>query len=117
MTNQREIGITKLVVGLAAVVLISVAGAGADMPARLSAVKVTTRDDGTGVAVTTGVLPKYHASLIDPRRLVIDFENTQYEWKTTPVGGSAEPIKEIRGSQFRKGVARLVVHLSRAATY
>jgi type IV pilus assembly protein PilQ len=117
MTNQREISIPKLVVGLAAVVLISVAGAGAETPARLTDVSVSTRDDATSVAVKTGGVPKYRASLIDPRRLVVDFEDTQYEWRKTPVAGAAEPIKEIRGSQFRKGIARLVVQLSRPAKY
>jgi type IV pilus assembly protein PilQ len=117
MTNQREISIPKLLVGLAAVMLISVAGAAAETPARLTDVAVSVMEDATSVTVKTGALPKYHASLIDPRRLVIDFEGTQYEWRKVPLPGTAEPIKEIRGSQFRKGIARLVVQLSKPATF
>src|SRR5438132_7401029 len=117
MRDQTGISIPKFLVGLAVVMLISVAGAGAETPARLSDVSVRTTDGATSVAVTTGGVPKYHASLIDPRRLVIDFDSTTYDWRKTPLGDVGDPIKEIRGSQFRKGIARLVVQLSRAATY
>ena len=34
-----------------------------------------------------------------------------------PVPASPEPVRELRGSQFRKGVARLVVELRRPAPY
>ena len=47
---------------------------------------------------------------------IIDFQNTQYEWRKIPLPGN-DPIKEIRGSQFRKGIARLVVQLSRTTKY
>jgi len=115
MTN--EISILKSLVGLVVVMLISVAGAGAETPTRLTDVSVSTSDDATTVTVKTGTLPKYHASLIDPRRLVIDFDDTQYQWRKTPLPGTTDPIKEIRGSQFRKRVARLVVQLSRPTRY
>jgi type II secretory pathway component HofQ len=117
MTNQPEVSIPKLLVGLAVVMLISVASVGAGTPARLTDVSVATKDDGTTVTVKTGGVPKYHASLIDPRRLVVDFEDTRYQWRKTPLPGASAPIKEIRGSQFRKGIARLVVQLSRPAKY
>ena len=116
MTNQRGIGIPKFIVGLTAVMLISVALAGAEEP-RLTDVSVGSRDDATTVTVKTGAAPKYHAALVDPRRLVIDFEDTQYEWRKTPMPGTTDPIKEIRGSQFKKGVSRLVVQLARPARY
>lgn len=116
MTN-REISIPRFLVGLAVVMVISVAAAGAEAPTRLTDVSVGTKDDATTVTVKTGGTPKYHATLIDPRRLVVDFQDTQYEWRKAPLAGSAEPIKEIRGSQFRKDVARLVVQLSRPSRY
>ena len=116
MTNQRGFGIPKFIVGLTAVMLISVALAGAEEP-RLTDVSVGSRDDATTVTVKTGAAPKYHAAFIDPRRLVIDFENTQYEWRKTPMPGTTDPVKEIRGSQFKKGVSRLVVQLARPARY
>jgi hypothetical protein len=117
MINQREISIPKLLIGLAAMMLISVAGAGAETPARLTDVSVSAKDDATSVTVKTGSVPKYHASLIDPRRLVVDFEGTEYEWRKTPLPGTADPIKEIRGSQFRKGITRLVIQLSKPAKF
>jgi len=116
MTHQRGIGIPKFIVGLTAVMLMSVALAGAEEP-RLTDVSVGSRDDATTVTVKTGAAPKYHAALVDPRRLVIDFENTQYEWRKTPMPGTTDPIKEIRGSQFKKGVSRLVVQLARPTRY
>ena len=115
--NLSEISIPKLLAGLAVVMLISVAGAGAETPARLSDVSVDTKGDATSVTVKIGAAPKYSAALIDPRRLVVDFEDTEYDWRKTPLPGSSDPIKEIRGSQFRKGIARLVVQLSQPATY
>jgi len=117
MTKQTEISIPKRLVGLAVMMLISVSGAGAEMPARLTDVTVDTKSDATSVTVKMGGVPRYQASLIDPRRLVVDFEETEYEWRKTPLPVAANPIKEIRGSQFRKGVARLVVQLSQSATY
>jgi type IV pilus assembly protein PilQ len=117
MTNLSEISIPKLLAGLAVVMLISVAGAGAETPARLTDVSVDTKGDATNVTVKIGAAPKYSAALIDPRRLVVDFEDTEYEWRKTPLPGSSDPIKEIRGSQFRRGIARLVVQLSQPATY
>src|SRR5947207_10112587 len=113
----REISIPKVIIGLAVVMLISVAFSGAETATSLTDVTVSTTDGATHVAITTGGTPKYHATLIDPRRLVIDFEGTQYQWRKAPLPGSADPIKEIRGSQFRKDVARLVVQLSRPSRY
>jgi type IV pilus assembly protein PilQ len=117
MINQREISIPKRLIGLVAAMLISVAGAGAETPARLTDVSVSAKDDATSVTVKTGSVPKYHASLIDPRRLVIDFEGTQYEWRKTPLPAATDPIKEIRGSQYRKGITRLVIELSKPAKF
>src|SRR5262245_35767474 len=92
----------------------------ADVPGpsrELKDVKVETRP--TGVAVTLEVTghPKYEATLIDsPYRLVVDIGGTfrapSMRWTSTP-----EPIKEIRGSQFKSGTARLVVELNRKAAY
>jgi len=116
MTKQRRISIPKFIGGLTVMMLMAVATTWAD-DTRLTDVSVGTRDDATTVTVKTSAAPKYHAALIDPRRLVIDFADTQYEWKKTPQPGTADPIKEIRGSQFKKGVSRLVVQLARPARY
>jgi len=61
---------------------------------------VSAINGATYVMVTTGSTAKYHAKLVDPRRLVIDFEDTRYQWRTAPFPGSGDPVEEIRGSQF-----------------
>jgi type II secretory pathway component GspD/PulD (secretin) len=116
MTN-REISIPKVIVGLAVVMLISVARAGAETPTRLTEVAVSTIQGSTYIMVTTGGTARYQAKLVDPTRLVVDFEDTRYQWRTGPVPGSGDRIQEIRGSQYKKDVARLVVHLSRPVRY
>jgi type IV pilus assembly protein PilQ len=115
--TKREISIPKVIVGLAVVMLISAAGSGAETPTRLTEVAVSAINGATYVMVTTGGTAKYQAKLIDPRRLVIDFEDTRYQWRTAPFPGSGDPVEEIRGSQFKKDVARLVVQLSRPIRY
>ncbi|HYE94048.1 MAG TPA: AMIN domain-containing protein, partial [Terriglobales bacterium] len=113
MTNRREVSIPSFIAGLVVVVMLaSVAGIRAEGLSRVTDVSVRSTPDATTVSVETAGTPKYQASLIDPRRLVIDFEDTEYGWRKTPLAG-AGPIKEIRGSQFRKGVSRLVVQLAR----
>jgi type II secretory pathway component GspD/PulD (secretin) len=116
MTN-REISIPKVIAGLAVVMLISVAGAGAETPTRLTEVAVSTIQGSTYIMVTTGGTARYRAKLVDPNRLVVDFEDTKYQWRTGAFPGTGDPIEEIQGSQFKKDVARLVVHLSRPVRY
>jgi type II secretory pathway component HofQ len=116
MTN-REISIPKVIAGLAVVMLISVAGAGAETPTRLTEVAVSTIQGSTYIMVTTGGTARYRAKLVDPNRLVVDFEDTKYQWRTGAFPGPGGPIEEIQGSQFKKDVARLVVHLSRPVRY
>ncbi len=92
--------------------------AGVPGPSReLKDVKVETRPTGVAVTVETSGQPKYDATLIDsPFRLVVDIGGTfaapRMRWTSTP-----DPIKEIRGSQYKSGTARLVVELTRKASY
>lgn len=89
-----------------------------DAPARLNDVVVQSVDGTVTVSIAIMGAPKYRNELIDgPFRLVFDFEDTLYGWKKTRVSVGAGPVKEIRGSQFRVGVARLVVELTRKAPY
>jgi type II secretory pathway component HofQ len=117
MTNQREISFLKVILGLAAVMLITVAGSGAETPTRLSDVAISAINGATYVVVTTGGRAKYQARLVDPSRLVVDFEDTRYQWRADALRGSGDPVAEIRGSQFKKDVARLVVQLSHPTRY
>jgi type IV pilus secretin PilQ/predicted competence protein len=85
---------------------------------QLSDISVTTQEDTATIVVKTSGPPKYQADLIDaPTRLVIDFEDTDYAWRKTPLAVSAAPLKQIRGSQYRKGTARVVVELTRKVGY
>ena len=90
---------------------------GTDTPAQFKGVKVTERPDGLAVAIETSGPIKYQAALFEaPDRIVIDMAGTyaasRSRWTTNP-----EPIREIRGSQWKPDTARLVVELTRHATY
>ncbi len=94
------------------------AGAQTAPAVRLSEVTVATQPDTVTVFVKTSGAAKYQADLIDsPSRLVLDFEDTTYGWRKTPLAVSSAPLRQIRGSQFRKGVARVVVELTRPVGY
>jgi len=87
-------------------------------PARLSDVTVTPHPDSVTVYVKTSREPQYKADLVDsPSRLVIDLENTVYAWRKTPLSVGKDPVKQVRGSQYRQGVARVVLDLSRSVGY
>src|SRR5207237_5757505 len=42
----------------------------------------------------------------------IDLENTVYAWRKTPLNVGKDPVKQVRGGQYRQGVARLVLDMS-----
>jgi hypothetical protein len=87
-------------------------------PAELSEVAVIERDAAVEIWVRLSRPAKYQSELMDsPWRLVIDFEQTTYRWTTRAVPAPVDPVRELRGSQFRPGVARLVVELRRKSTY
>ena len=84
----------------------------------LSDVTVTSQPDALTVHVKTSREPKYRAELIDtPSRLVVDLEDAVYAWRKTPLAVGAEPLRQIRGSQYRKGIARVVFDLTRNVGY
>lgn len=96
----------------------AVAGAQTAPEIRLQDVSVTTQPDSVTIVVKTSGEAKYQAELMDrPTRLVLDFENTAYAWRKTPLTIGPEPLKQIRGSQYRKGMTRLVVELTRKVGY
>ena len=85
---------------------------------QLSDITVTTQEDTATIFVKTSAPPKYQADLIDtPTRLVIDFEDTEYTWRKTPVPLSPAPLKQLRGSQYKKGTARVVIEFTRKVGY
>lgn len=88
------------------------------VPGALTEVAVVERDGAVEVWVRLTRTSRYHAEMMDgPDRLVLDFDDTAYKWTSKPVPVTPEPVRELRGSQFKKGVARLVVELRRAAVY
>jgi type IV pilus secretin PilQ/predicted competence protein len=106
------------IVGLAVVVSLAVAGIGAsqtaDTPIELKDVSIERAFDGASVTVKTSGPARYEATLIDtPTRLVIDLSGTTYSSSKTRWTSGVEPVKEVRGSQWRKGIARIVLEMSR----
>src|SRR5213594_704762 len=118
MNADRRIPIVLVVVSLALVLLVPTGPGAQTDPARLSNVTVTPHPDSVTVFVKTSRDAQYKADLVDsPSRLVIDLENTVYAWSKTPLNVGKDPVKQIRGGQYRQGVARLVLDLSRTVGY
>lgn len=87
-------------------------------PVELTEATIVEHDAAVEVWVRLSRPGKYQSDLMDsPWRLVLDFEDTAYRWSARPVPVSAELVRELRGSQFRKGVARLVIELRRKVPY
>jgi type II secretory pathway component HofQ len=100
--------------------LLPLAGVVSAAPAsmRLERVTVAEEPDAAVVRITTSSTPRYHASLIDtPYRVVVDFEDAVYAWRTTPLDTDVGHVRQIRGSQYRKGIARVVVELKRKMAF
>ena len=121
MTIRRVIDLVRRAFGFGLLLLLP-AGSPAvaqQAPAvELSDITVATQPDSVTVFVKTSAPVTYSAELIDsPTRLVIDFKDTAYNWRKTPLSVSAMPVKQIRGSQYRKGVSRVVVQLDRKVGY
>jgi type IV pilus secretin PilQ/predicted competence protein len=113
---------TRRVVGLVLMLLLAASSQAAAQQAaatvKLSDITVATQPDAVTVFVKTSAPAKYQAELIDsPARLVIDFEDTDYAWRKAPLNVTTSPLMQIRGSQYKKGVARVVVQLDRKVGY
>src|SRR5947209_430224 len=119
MNAERRIPMMVLVVVSLALMLLVPTESGAQTePARLNDVTVTPQADSVTVFVKTSREAQYKADLVDsPTRLVIDLEDTVYAWRKTPLAVGKDPVKQIRGSQFRKGTARVVLDLTRTVGY
>jgi type IV pilus assembly protein PilQ len=84
---------------------------------KLSDITVDAKTDTTVQIKTTGAA-RYHANLIgSPSRLVIDLEDTVYAWRPTPLTVGGDLVKQVRGSQYRKNVARVVIEFTRKSEY
>src|SRR5258705_305647 len=85
---------------------------------QLKDVQVEQQTDSVHVKLwTTGTL-NHWASLIDsPTRLVIALTGTAYAWDKSRMNPDVPPIREIRGSQWKVGTARIVLELTRKVGY
>jgi type IV pilus assembly protein PilQ len=118
MNADRRIPIVLVAVSLALTLLASTSTWAQNDAVRLSDVTVTPHSDSVTVFVKTSREAQYKADLVDsPSRLVIDLENTVYAWRKTPLNVGKDPVKQVRGSQYRQGVARVVLDLSRSVGY
>src|SRR5436309_3340127 len=118
MNADRRIPIVLVVVSLVLMLLVPMDGRAQTEPARLNDVTVTPQADSVTVFVKTSREAQYKADLVDsPTRLVIDLEDTVYAWRKTPLAVGKDPVKQIRGSQFRQGTARVVLDLTRTVGY
>jgi len=81
-------------------------------------VSVERQDRGFTVRLrTTGPVKSRHELIDTPYRVVIDLEGAAYAWQKTPLSVGADPLRQVRGSQYKKGVTRVVLELSRKAAY
>src|SRR2546427_7363245 len=119
MTAERQIPMVLVAVSLAVVLLVPAVSVAAQAgPAVLSDVTVTSQPDAINIFVWTSRETKYRAELIEaPRRLIIDLEDTVYAWRKTPFTVGADPVTQIRGGQYRRGVSRGVFCLPRAGRH
>src|SRR6266446_811970 len=118
MNAERRIPMVLVVVSLALMLLVPTDGRAQTEPVRLDDVIVTPQSDSVTVFVKTSREAQYKADLVDsPSRLVIDLEDTVYAWRKTPLTVGKDPVRQVRGGQYRKGVARIVLDLTRTVGY
>jgi type IV pilus assembly protein PilQ len=107
------------IAGLVVALSLAVTGIGssqtADSPVQLKDVSIDRASGGASVTVKTSGPAQYEAKLIDsPTRLVIDVSGATYGSAKSRWTSGVDPVKEVRGSQWRKGIARIVVEMTRS---
>jgi type II secretory pathway component GspD/PulD (secretin) len=120
---MTEPGRWMLLLATLVIALLAPAAAGqADEPptatAMLEDVRVAAEGDSIVVRIKTSSPRRYQANLIDtPYRLVVDLEDTTYAWRKIPFVTTAGPLIQIRGGQYKKGIARVVLDLTSRVPY
>jgi type IV pilus secretin PilQ/predicted competence protein len=98
--------------------LTPVRGDEAHAASKLEDVSVVTEGDSVVVRLATSQLPRYRVDLLDgPYRVVLDLDDTVYAWSKRSLVTTAGPLVQVRGSQFRKDVARVVLQLKSRVPY
>jgi type IV pilus secretin PilQ/predicted competence protein len=106
-----------LVPGLTAAV-VSLASDTAVAASRLEGVSVIAAGEDILVRLATSERPRYHVRVLEaPYRVVVDLEDTTYAWRRSPLTTLPEPLVQVRGSQFQKSVARVVLELKSRIPY
>jgi AMIN domain len=96
----------------------AVTGEASAAPVIVGDVVVDTQPTGTTIWIRTSRQARYVDTLIDtPPRLVIDVADATFAWKQSRLAVRNADIKEVRGSQFRPGITRVVIELAREASY
>jgi hypothetical protein len=92
-----------------------------EAPVQLTDVTVQSQGEAVAVSIVTSATSaalKCRSQLIaGPFRLVLDCDHALYRGPSAPIAVDADPVKEIRGRQYRNGVARLVIVLARKVPY
>jgi type II secretory pathway component GspD/PulD (secretin) len=89
-----------------------------DAAVQVTSLSVERVTDGVAVRIKTSGPAKFQSSFIDtPNRLVVDLPGATYTWSKTTVNSDVEPVRQVRGSQWRGSVARVVVELTRKVGY
>jgi type IV pilus assembly protein PilQ len=104
--------------------LVAVLGVGigraqtADGPAQLKGVSIERQAEGVTITVKTTAPVTYETKVIDsPTRIVIDMAGTTYATARARWAAGLDPVKEVRGSQWKRDTARIVVELTRKVGY
>jgi type IV pilus assembly protein PilQ len=113
-----------LVPSLGLLLLLAVVAAGigtAETPnvaVQVTSMSVERVADGVTVRIKTSGQAKYQSSFIDsPNRLVIDLPGATYAWSKTTLNSETEPVRQVRASQWKGSVARVVIELTRKVGY
>jgi type IV pilus assembly protein PilQ len=120
---MTEPGRWMLLLATLVIALLAPAAAGlADEPptvtAKLEDVSVVAEGNSTVVRIKTSSPRRYQANLIgSPYRLVVDLEDTTYAWRKTLFITAPGPLFQIRGGQYKNGVARVVLDLTSRVPY
>lgn len=87
-------------------------------PARLEDVTVIEEPEGLGVLIRTSRPTPYRTQVLGaPPRVVIDLDDTVFAWGRPRLAVGVGPVGEVRGSQFRRTTARVVIELTRPAPH
>src|SRR6266571_64348 len=85
-----------------------------DAVVQITSLSVERGADGVEVRIKTSGTARFQSSFIDtPNRLVVDLPGATYAWSKSTVNSDADPVRQVRGSQWKGSVARVVVELTR----